>query len=52
MYVFMSDGVFIFLFQGGKTALHVAAFNGYTATVSLLLRKGADPNAKDYVRTI
>eukprot|EP01035_Chromulina_nebulosa_P022488 gene22488-29119_t len=32
---------------GGKTALHLAAFNGYTATVSLLLKKGADPNAKD-----
>eukprot|EP01036_Dinobryon_divergens_P025094 gene25094-33609_t len=33
--------------MGGKTALHLAAFNGYTATVSLLLKKGADPNAKD-----
>ena len=30
----------------------MAAFNGYTATVSLLLKEGADPHAKDSVHTI
>ena len=39
----------IVLRQGGKTALHVAAFNGYNAIVLMLLKDGADPNAKDNV---
>jgi hypothetical protein len=39
----------IVLRQGGKTELHVAAFNGYNAIVLMLLKNGADPNAKDNV---
>lgn len=31
----------------GRTALHLAAANGHTACVELLLRAGADANAKD-----
>eukprot|EP01036_Dinobryon_divergens_P035212 gene35212-45603_t len=34
-------------FVGGKTKLHVAAFNGYNAIVLMLLKNGANPNAKD-----
>lgn len=33
----------------GHQALHVAAENGHTETVRVLLDNGADPNAKDQV---
>jgi len=37
--------------QGGKTAFHFAAANGHVAAMEFLLAHGADPNAKDWVRT-
>jgi len=36
--------------QGGWTALMLAAFNGETATATLLIQNGADIEAKDGVR--
>ncbi|RDX61437.1 Potassium channel AKT1, partial [Mucuna pruriens] len=33
--------------KNGKTALHIAAFNGNMHCVTLLLEYGADPNSKD-----
>ena len=45
--------VCVSLLQRGRTALHVAvraAGNGHAATVTLLLDRGADIEAKDNVR--
>ena len=35
--------------QGGQTALYLAAWSGHVATVTLLLKKDADPNICDMV---
>lgn len=36
--------------QEGRTALHLAALNGFSAVVTDLLRRGASPAARDKVR--
>ena len=35
--------------QGGRTAVHFAAYNGHTETVKLLLDRGANVDATDEV---
>ena len=42
--------VCVLILKGGSTALHVAAYNGMDATVTLLLNRGAEIEAKNNVR--
>ena len=42
----------MYTYKDGSTALHLAAYNGHLAVVTLLLEAGASINAKDNVSTL
>ena len=43
---------FMYILQGGKTALHYCSRDGHVSVVEGLIRAGADVNAVDFVSLI
>ena len=50
--VYVSNRCIFFVLQDGQTALMDAAQNGHREVVELLIKHGADVNAKDEVRNV
>ena len=46
------DHYLIIYYQGGRTPLHLAAFNGHPDVITLLLERGAEIGAKNKVSHI
>ena len=43
--------IYLYYIQANQTALHLAAINGHTATIEVLLEAGADKDANNSVST-